>query len=91
MSAITTTFTMYWVSYAYDEYLQESRMREIRKSGSTRESNGIGNSPPVALYSTERPLFSRGHSATSCIAFFRGFLIFREVICRNRGNGLLET
>ena len=52
MSAITTTFTIYWVSYAYDEYLQESRMREIRKSGSTRGSNGIGNSPPVALYST---------------------------------------
>ena len=52
MSAITTTFTIYWVSYAYDEYLQESRMREIRKSGSTRGSNEIGNSPPVALYST---------------------------------------
>ena len=34
------------------ECLQESRMREIRKSGLTRGSNGIGLKPPVALYST---------------------------------------
>jgi hypothetical protein len=35
-----------------DERLQESRMREIRTSGLTRGSNGIGHKPPVALYST---------------------------------------
>ena len=35
-----------------DECLQESRMREIRTSGLTRGSNGIGHKPPVALYST---------------------------------------
>jgi hypothetical protein len=31
----------------YEERLQESRMREIRTSGLTRGSNGIGASPPL--------------------------------------------
>jgi hypothetical protein len=32
---------------AYEECLQESRMREIRTSGLTRGSNGIGASRPL--------------------------------------------
>ena len=79
MSAITTTFTIYWVSYAYDEYLQESRMREIRKSGSTRGSNGIGNSPPVALYSTA----SQWCSVTPLLSYRPSSLFAAESCFRN--------
>jgi len=47
-----------WTSTPMTKYLQESRMREIRTSGSTRGSNGSAK-PPVALYSTVE---FRGHS-----------------------------